>query len=117
MAQLCARPGATAVKRRSAPTAAGVEIRLLAPVPSCPWSLPPQQNARPSAPTRQVCRPPATMLTLERLGGGPMAEATEIDRGTAGAGLAVTVEAGEFLGGVLETGGVTAGVGSSTTPT
>ena len=57
------------------------------------------------------------MLTLERLGGGPMAEATESDGGTAGAGLAFAVEVGEFFAGVFETGGVDGGVGSRTTPT
>src|SRR3954468_23706971 len=73
MAQLCERPGATATKRSSGPTAAGVASRAFPPVPSCPSSLPPQQNTRPSAATRQVCRPPVAMLIRGRDGGATVA--------------------------------------------
>src|SRR5215207_7804883 len=122
MAQLWPNPGATAVKRSSAPTDAGVEIRLLAPVPSCPWSFPPQQKARPSTPTRHVCRPPATMLTFERLGGGPIAASTDSDGGTDRAGVGGADVGGAGLGGVdlgtvPEAGALADGLGSRTTPT
>ena|SRR6476646_1700667 len=70
MAQLCERPGATATKRSSGPTAEGVESRVLPPVPSCPSSFPPQQNIRPSTDTRQVCSPPVMMVMRGRAGGG-----------------------------------------------
>src|SRR5215218_342941 len=106
-----------AVNRRSEPTAEGVDSRLPPATPSWPWSLPPQQNARPSAATRQVCSPPATTLTRERLGGGPIAAATDSDGGTVGVGAGAEVVTGDDLRAGLAAGGGVGAFVSSSTPT
>src|SRR5262245_1503352 len=53
----------------STPTAAG-DVARSAEIPSWPWSLLPQHTALPSALTRQLWVPPATMLSFGLSGAG-----------------------------------------------
>jgi len=61
---------------------------VLAAFPSWPRSFQPQQNARPSAPTRQLCTPPAAILTRD-VGGvtnaGALAASAALELEAAGA--------------------------------
>src|SRR3954452_8644761 len=113
MAQLCERPGATATNRSSGPTAAGVDRRLLPPVPSCPSSFPPQQKTRPSTVTRHVCSPPVTMLMRGRVGGGALAG---VGAGVTGDDVAGGFARGDATG-VLGRGTGAGRLASSSTPT
>src|SRR5690348_11643212 len=63
-------PDASDVKCSSPTAVSGAESRSLLSVPSCPRSLPPQQNARPSSARRQLWRPPTdTRTRLETVAG------------------------------------------------
>src|SRR6476661_5114436 len=61
--QECDMPDASAAKRTLPTGVAGVTSRVLPSVPSCPRSLPPQQNARPSSASRQLWPPPTATRT------------------------------------------------------
>jgi hypothetical protein len=53
------------LNRTSGDTIDGTAVRIVPPFPTWPRSLPPQQNARPSATTRHEWTPPATTVTRE----------------------------------------------------